>query len=146
LKLLPSHHECFICGDKNVKGLQFRFWYDGEFVTTKLEGKPEYIGHGSIHGGLAAAVLDEAMALTATLKKRTLCVSAEMIIRYLKPLEVGHVYTVRAKMVADRKILCLSDGDIIDEDSNIFVKASLKSVPLPKEKSLKIHPTMEEYH
>jgi uncharacterized protein (TIGR00369 family) len=113
---------------------------------TTLKGEQEYLGHGSIHGGITAAILDEIMALSATLKKRTLCVTAEINIRYLVPLTVGETYLVRANVVSDRIVLCETYGEILDEKLTPCVKASMKCVPIPRQKSLQIHPGKEKYH
>jgi uncharacterized protein (TIGR00369 family) len=140
LKYIPNDARCFVCGHANEKGLQCRFWVEGDYVVTHLKTIPEYIGHGAIHGGVSVALLDEAMGLSATIKKNCLCVTAELNIRYLKPLTADNTYTIRGRLVADRKILCETDGAIVDEDLNVYIRAAGKYVPLSKERSRQIHP------
>lgn len=145
MKYLPNYSVCFVCGDANEKGLRQRFRLENDYVITNLEARPEYIGHGAVHGGVPTALLDEAMGLSATVKKNTVCVTAELNIRYLKPLIVNKTYIVRGCLVADKKILCETYGEIIDKDLNIFIRATGKYVPLPKDRSHKIHPLVFNY-
>ena len=91
MEYIPNYAHCFVCGDTNEKGLRHRFWIEGDYVTTNLEATPDYIGHGAIHGGVVVALLDEAMGLSATIKKNCLCVTAELTVRYLKPLKAGTI-------------------------------------------------------
>ena len=144
MKYIPNYHECYVCGDANKNGLQYRFWVENNNVTTKIQGRRELIGHGAIHGGIIAALLDEAMGLSATIKKNRLCVTAEFTVRYLKPLDIDGIYIVRGNLLADKIILCETYGEIVDEDNNILIRASGKYVPLSKEQSKKIHPDVFE--
>jgi len=142
VKELPNDSLCYVCGNANDKGLQRNFYIDGKVVTARFQGEDYHKGHGSIHGGIAAALLDEAMGLAATKIKNTLCVTAEITVRYIRPLEVNNVYVVRGHMIADKKLLCETYGDIVDSDNNIFVKAYGKYVPVPKEDSREMYPNV----
>lgn len=140
MQLVKNDNKCFVCGDDNKKGLQYRFWLHDNEVITKLKNNEEYIGHGAMHGGIAATLLDEAMGLISTIKKNTLCVTAEFTVRYLKPLTLEGKYTVKGRIDRDRTILCETSGEIIDEDLTVFVRATGKYVPIPREVSSRIHP------
>lgn len=140
MRLLPSDDGCYVCGKLNKKGLKRFFYIDEDgFVMTYFKGVVDYMGHGSIHGGLSAALLDEAMGLSATYFKGVLCVTAEITVRYLKPLHIESRYTVRGRMVNDKKLLCEAYGEIIDERENKHVRAYGKYVPVPEEQFYELY-------
>ncbi|HBV97295.1 MAG TPA: hypothetical protein DEF36_09635 [Desulfotomaculum sp.] len=144
--LLPSDNGCYVCGVMNKKGFNNPFYVDGDFVVAFFEGSIDYKGHGPIHGGVPAALLDEAMGLGVTYSKKILCVTAEITIRYLKPLHINGSYTVRGRMVKDRKLLCEAYGEIIDHEHNRYVKAFGKYVPLTKAQSCELYPDVFTDH
>ncbi|MBN2159336.1 MAG: PaaI family thioesterase [Spirochaetes bacterium] len=137
--LIPNHKACYVCGDQNHRGLKHRFWLEGGHVVTTIEQREDYIGHGFIHGGISAALLDEAMALSATIAKERLCVTAEFTVRYLKPMSANGTYLVKGRLLSDRKILCITFGEVSDMNNEIYVKATGKYVPVSKEESDRIH-------
>ena len=63
---LPSHGQCFVCGDDNPGGMGLTFFRDGDTIRTDFQytqcqqGPPRHA-----HGGSIAAVLDEAMGAAA---------------------------------------------------------------------------------
>lgn len=140
MKYIPNDSRCFVCGDANPKGLQQRYWIDGEFIVTRLTGRKEFAGHAGLHGSIAAALIDEAMGLSSTLSKRRLCVTAELVIRYLKPLQINGNYLVKGRLTEDKKILCKTYGEIIDENLTVFIKATGQYVPLSKKQSQQVYP------
>lgn len=140
MTLLLNDNGCYVCGNLNKKGFNNQFFIEGDFVVTFFDGSIEYKGHGPIHGGVSAALLDEAMGLGVTYFKRMLCVTAEITIRYLKPLQINESYTVRGQMVKDKRLLCEAYGEIIDNKQNKYVKAFGKYVLLTKELSYELYP------
>ena len=137
---LPGDTGCYVCGELNKKGFNITFYADDNLIVAFFESCAEYKGHGPIHGGVSAALLDEAMGLAVTVLKKTLCVTAEISFRYLKPMHVNGSYTVRGKVIKDRKLLCETYGDIIDAKNNLYIKAFGKYVPLSEERSYKLRP------
>ena len=62
-RALPEANGCFICGPSNPIGLRLRFHEEGAGVAAEFVPGDLHIGwEGLIHGGLIAAVLDDAMA------------------------------------------------------------------------------------
>ena len=88
---LASHGPCFICGPENPEGLGLTFFQDvaGNRVVAdltiplKCQGPP-----GFAHGGLLAAVLDEAMGKAAWLAGHR-AYAAHLEFDYRKPVPVG---------------------------------------------------------
>jgi acyl-coenzyme A thioesterase PaaI-like protein len=93
-----SDHECFGCGDRNPIGLHLHFASDEDGVKATFVPAPEHQGfQGVIHGGIIAAVLDEAIAW-ATAHAGFWAVTGEMRIRFRLPLSVGEPATVLARV------------------------------------------------
>ncbi len=129
--LLPNDKFCFVCGNENLKGLHQRFYLMDDFVVSEFNGNKHFMGHNSIHGGVIASLLDEVMGLAASRCVDTLCITAEITIRYLKPLVQDEDYFVRGKVVADKRLLLETAGEIL-EGNTTLVRAQGKYVPLPQ--------------
>ena len=85
----PANH-CFGCGGANDGGMQLAFAQDnarrriiGHFVL----GERYQGGGGMVHGGIIATLLDEAMGKVCRFREAR-AVTAELTVRYLKPVKV----------------------------------------------------------
>lgn len=103
---LEDDHHCFVCGEKNPAGLHLKFALcDGkirsEFVPQKI-----FQGYKDIvHGGIIAAILDEAM-VKAALMRGIPAVTAEITVRFKNPLMAGEKAIIEAEILsANRKII-----------------------------------------
>ncbi len=82
---------CFGCGKDNPEGLRLKFRLDEEaqrFVarfrlSRRFTGPP-----GHAHGGIIAAILDEAMGKVNKLRS-VVAMTREMKVEYLKPVPLG---------------------------------------------------------
>jgi acyl-coenzyme A thioesterase PaaI-like protein len=86
---------CFACGRKNEVGLHLDdwTWRDG-LASAVFRPRPEHVGAGdTLHGGLAATVLDEAMVWAGILQERVLSVTGTLDLRFRKPLYVTDTIT-----------------------------------------------------
>jgi uncharacterized protein (TIGR00369 family) len=96
---------CFGCGPANVAGLRLRFRRcdDGDvetrpLVAARFEGVDDVV-----HGGIQTTILDEVMGVAAQLSlpasaSAAPCVTAELAVRFLRPVPVGEVWA-RARVV-----------------------------------------------
>ncbi len=89
---------CFGCGGANARGMLLAFEQDD--VMRRIRGAfrlgAEYQGGpGFIHGGIIATVLDEAMGKVNRFRG-VRAVTAELVIEYLRPVEVGEDLHVEA--------------------------------------------------
>lgn len=93
---------CFVCERANPQGLQIPFAHDddrdavvAEFTLgSAFSGAPTYV-----HGGVVAAVLDEAMAWAAIAIGGAFAVTSELSIRFERPVRVGRPHRVEATLV-----------------------------------------------
>lgn len=104
---------CFACGVDNPVGLHLSpsGLEDGEAVATY---RPlEYHGGAgaSLHGGLAATVLDEIMVWAGILAHRVLTVTGTMDLRFRRPVSVGDRIEVRGRVDerSGRRLRCSAD-------------------------------------
>ncbi len=83
---------CFACGENNLRGLRLKFSRQGEKFVTRFTPEKSQQGYtGIVHGGITAAVLDEVMG-KSLVDLDIPVVTAELKVRYKKPLKVGREY------------------------------------------------------
>jgi uncharacterized protein (TIGR00369 family) len=100
----PSSRTCFVCGRDNALGLRARWW--SERASREARGEltiPEAFNGfpGVVHGGIVAALLDEAMVRSALLDGDfdDLMVTARMEVTYLRPVPTGEPVVAAGRMV-----------------------------------------------
>lgn len=97
-----SDHHCFGCGDHNPIGLHLQFSRDEEGVSARFVPQLEHQGfEETVHGGIISTVLDEAMAW-AIAAAGVWAVTGEMRVRFRRPLRVGEVAIVTARVTGQR--------------------------------------------
>jgi uncharacterized protein (TIGR00369 family) len=83
-------YHCFGCSPLNSHGLNLEFWDEGEEVFSIWLPSREYEGYpGIIHGGILATIMDETASWYVYTKLETSGVTAEMTVRYLKPVRTA---------------------------------------------------------
>lgn len=104
--VLTDDDYCFICGKGNPKGLTLSFKETEGGVSAEFVLHREHQGYKDvIHGGLIAALLDEAMIKAANLKGYN-AVTAQIVIRFKNPLMVGQKARVEGRLIEEsRKLL-----------------------------------------
>jgi len=104
---VESDSACFVCGQENPIGLKTKFRIEKESCTSRavLTLTENYQGwHDVVHGGILAALLDEA-CIYACMAKAKQVVTAELQIRYRKPVPVGAEVEVTGELIdSSRKI------------------------------------------
>ena len=128
---------CFVCGVKNSLGLKTSFFEvdSGELVAIFKPGEEHQGYPGRLHGGVAAAVLDETIGRTITIGKESEVwgVTLELNIKYLKPIPLNEEIKVVAKLIEDNRVF-KGTGKIILANGEIAVEAEGKYLRLPIEK------------
>jgi uncharacterized protein (TIGR00369 family) len=90
-KPLPWSETCFVCGDKNPRGLDGKFEVDEEgrvrLATTVAHDFEGYGGH--VHGGVVTALLDETAGWAATVALRRMCMTIQITVTFRRPVPGG---------------------------------------------------------
>ena len=132
--LLPWTKSCFVCGESNDRGLRLRSRLTNGRVILEYTTQKEDVGYKHIvHGGIAATLLDEVMTWAAIVASSKICVAAEMTTRLRKPLEVGVAVQAEAEVKKVTSRLILTEASIIDADQTVYITASGKYMPMPRE-------------
>ena len=136
---LPTSKTCFICGEENPAGLQARFYIEDNIVKADLNAQEHHCGYPNVlHGGVVAAILDETMGWAATYVIERMCYTADLSIRYLKPVPCDRTTTVATKVLRASKRLAEVEGEIRDEAGEVYVRGRGKFFPLSIERTLEV--------
>ncbi len=113
--VFDDQHHCFGCGAHNRIGMRLRFFVDeaGAAVATLRLAKRFQGPHGFVHGGVIAAILDEAMskAIHASAQgAKVMALTRHMETEYLRPTALGATLTLSGQQdrVEGRKHFCSS--------------------------------------
>lgn len=132
LKLKDNAH-CFVCGTENLNGLQIKWTTNHD--STRAEFYPSKIHQGwqgIVHGGILAAILDEAMTRLAW-EKHGGAVTAEMNVRYMNPARIGQKLLIRGELGESKNRLIPTKAEIRNDKGRIIATATGKAVK-PKDK------------
>ena len=128
MKEIRKYAGCFICGEKNIHGLKARFFYDGDAAYTEITTSRDYEGYRDIsHGGIIACVLDEVM-IKAILAKDIFAVTAEMTVRFRKPIRTGQKLTFTGRLTRNRGRVYITEGEARGADGEVYAEAVGKYV------------------
>jgi len=128
LEELEGSRGCFVCdrSGANPRSLGVVLYWDGDSGRTVIPFTPDdtWCGYeGIVHGGILAALCDDAMAWAARQALGEWTVTAGMSIRFLRPVKSGAGYTAygSALSVDGRKVK--TAARIVGEDGKFYVDA-----------------------
>jgi uncharacterized protein (TIGR00369 family) len=127
---------CFVCGQDNPAGLRLEFARRpcGE-AAADVSFPPRLQGwRGTVHGGLLATVLDEAMVQAAG-ASGVQCVTAEITVRYRRPAATGAPLRLAGQVVETRGRVILAESRICDAQGQILAQATGKLFNVQTNKS-----------
>jgi uncharacterized protein (TIGR00369 family) len=131
---LQDDGHCFICGEENPQGLKLSWTVQGKEAFSEFIPEKVHQGwRGVVHGGILAAILDEAMTRLIW-QLRGSAVTAEMTVRYLAPAAVGEKLKIHGKIIDDSKRLVLAQAEIRRMDGTIVARAEGKTLALKPKK------------
>ncbi|MEO0119043.1 MAG: PaaI family thioesterase [candidate division WOR-3 bacterium] len=124
--LIKSSDYCFACGNKNPIGFQLKIIETKNGVKTEFIPKKEYEGYQNIiHGGIVATLLDEMIAW-ACRKKGYDAVTAELQVRYKKPMVLNKKYFAYGTIIKIHHQLIIGESQVFDEEKNLIAYAQAK--------------------
>ena len=119
---------CFVCGRGNQAGLRLEFREEpvSAGVQAEVVFPARFQGwQDTVHGGLLATVLDEAMIKAAAAAGHK-CVSAEITVKYKEPARTGARYRAEGRVAQARGRLVLAESRICDAAGRVYAQATGK--------------------
>ncbi len=139
VKAQPNSKHCFVCGLESPVGLKLRFYDNGvdEIRCTYLV-KESYNGYpGVVHGGILAAMLDEAGGRALMIHDHSrFMMTARLEIRYRQPTPVETELTLIGRVVKDKGRVAEAASEIRLPDGAVSVEATMTLVAFPVEGDL----------
>ena len=132
----PNSRMCFVCGLENESGLQVKFYTEAPGkVRVDWTAPKRYQGYpGHLHGGIAAALLDETAGRTVLGgDSLRFFVTLKMELRYLKPVPIGVPLIIRGEIVRDRGRIVETRGALYLPDGSVAVEAEVLVAEAPAE-------------
>ena len=120
-----DYQQCFVCGQKNPYGLHMVFRLENDTVVSDFQPLTEHQGFpGVIHGGIIAALLDEALNRTTMLSTHpTWTMTGRLEVRYRRYVPYGPLLRVRASLGMERGRMIQSSGVLTLADDEQVVLA-----------------------
>jgi acyl-coenzyme A thioesterase PaaI-like protein len=132
---IPPHHDptCFGCGDNPIGFHLPHPELEGadRYETTFSFDERHQGGPGLAHGGMVAALIDEACGLVATWY-RFPTVTGRMFLRYRRPVPINRPLSVRAWIEDERGRRVFVRGELWESDE-LLAEARLAFVHVPLE-------------
>jgi len=122
---------CFVCGTANEHGLKLAFHSEKGTTFSEFALQNHFQGYRNIiHGGVIAAILDEAMIHAAVAEGHS-PVTAEITVRFKQPLSVGQMAIVEAVLTQNGPRIIKARSRISDKTSGgLIAEATGKMIPL----------------
>lgn len=122
---------CFVCSQTNPIGLHVRFALDGARITGEFVPSETHVGFaGIVHGGILAAVLDDAMAWLSYYRGES-TVTARLAIRYRRPARPGEPLRVEAEETGRRGSMRNSRAVLTGPDGGVVAEAEATMAVMP---------------
>lgn len=112
-----EHTDCVVCSSSNLRGLQLEFALgeDGS-VCADFPCSRNFQGYvGFLHGGVISSLLDGAMT-NCLFAHGQVSFTAELNVRFLHPVVLDEVVTVRAWIDRSHPVLKVLKGEVVQGD------------------------------
>ena len=127
---------CFICGRKNPHGLYMAFYDDGDkTVYATHTVSEEYQGYpGVVHGGIVAAMLDEAVGRVAMIgDPHHFMMSVKLEVKYRHPVPTETPLRIIGRIEKLRGRLGKAVGEVLLPDGTVAAEAAMTLADVPAE-------------
>ncbi len=132
-----NSRKCLVCGLKNDLGLKASLYeLDNDELVAVFKPLEEHQSYpGRLHGGVAAAILDETIGRAILIKdKAAWGVTVELELKYKKPVPLDEELRVVGRITRDSKRLFEGTGEILLANGDIAVTAYGKYIKMPIDK------------
>jgi acyl-coenzyme A thioesterase PaaI-like protein len=132
-------HLCYGCGARNPEGLHIQFEVDGRDVTGVFNPRQVHQGFpGVAHGGIGAAVMDEAMGW-AMYAAGAWAMTAKLEVRYRRPLPLDQAISVKATVTRDRGKRLEAEAELRDESGALLAQATGLFLRMPDQQQQELN-------
>ncbi len=122
-----DYQRCFVCGQRNPFGLRLVFRIDNHTVVADFQPREEHQGFpGVIHGGIVAALLDEALGRTSMLGSHPeWTMTGRLELRYRRYVPYGPLLRVRASLGVERRRMHQASGilTLASDERTVYAEA-----------------------
>jgi len=129
-----DYQRCFVCGQNNPFGLHLVFRLEQDAVVADFQPREEHQGFpGVIHGGIVAAILDEALGRTSILTESPeWTMTGRLEVRYRRYVPYGPLLRVRARLGTHRRRMLQASGvlTLAGDESVVLAEAQGTFLPL----------------
>jgi uncharacterized protein (TIGR00369 family) len=139
-KYLPTGDTCFVCGACNAGGLHVRFYTYGDGrVHVDFTPAEHFTGYtGVVHGGIIGTVLDETLGWATSLQSDRFAFTAELTVRYLKPVISERPYHVVSWVAENKGRYWIAEGEVQDAQGVVLARGRGKYFPLSAEETQRV--------
>lgn len=142
---LPNSRGCIICGRDNPIGLKIAWETTADGVFAVVTAGSPYQGFGGVlQGGIAAGMMDDAMWWAVYSQDRAITMTADLHVRYKKPVPTDTPLTVTARVTERRRSLYTCQAAITGPDGTVLAEATGKFLTAPKELAAELAAEMVE--
>lgn len=125
-------NQCFVCGGRSPHGLHVAFDGDQEGVHAESAISGDWQGYlGLVHGGILAGLADDAMWHAIYHQSQTSTLTAELKIRYKKPVKIDEPLQIEAQVVSSRRRLTVAKASIT-QAGQLVLAAEGRFMPEPE--------------
>jgi uncharacterized protein (TIGR00369 family) len=126
----PADNPCLICGPDNPIGLHVKWTMTPPSAAATVVVPDGFQGwRGVAHGGLVAALLDEAMWYAVYGATGVSGFTVELRSRYHRPVPVGVPLQVRGEAGATRHRVTEATASVSDADGHVLASAQGRFMP-----------------
>lgn len=124
--MLKDSGRCFACGKDNPQGLKLDIKKTPEGVELDYVLPERFAGwQGIAHGGIVATILDELLAWACTNAGRN-CVTAEMTVRYRRPVKTGTPLKGFGRVTGEKGRLIFTEARLLNTSGVLLAEATGK--------------------
>jgi uncharacterized protein (TIGR00369 family) len=134
MKRQSNSKKCFVCGVENTFGLQVSFFEEepgktsaNVTVSKHFQGYP-----GIVHGGIIAALLDEAAGRTIMQGDAPRwMVTAKLSVRYRRPVPVEKPLKLTGQLIEDNGMTVKAISEIRDSENQLLAEGEVLLANIP---------------
>ena len=113
---------CIGCGENNPIGMKLNFDVSDGVITAKYTFPREFQGYKRVvHGGMISLLLDEIMVNLPLHNDKVLAVSAEIKVRFKKPLLIGEPVTAKAYYIKKKTKMFIVKGEVVRDSDGVLI-------------------------